>query len=270
MYALTLLLAATVQAVDVAVMVHGAGGGGWEYHLWKPVFEKAGWKVIAPDLVPIEGGLAKTKFSDYVEQVKAWSKRDGGKLVVIGASMGGILALKAAETARPDAIVLVNSTLPKEIRRGAAGERSPQIIRWANGPREDTVAAMPDSTKAEIEFAWKRWRDESGTVVNEIRSGISALKPKCPTLIVLGQGDTDIPYTDGLRLAEWAGADVHLYAGMSHVGPLMSTRTEEVAESIVSWLRKQFLPGMLSGASSEMQNAIKHRRGTISETLASH
>jgi len=239
MYALTLLLVAASQPVDVAVMVHGAGGGGWEYHLWKPVFEKAGWKVVAPDLEPAEGGLAKTMLADYLEQVRSWSRREGGKLVIIGASMGGILAMKAAETEAPDAIVLVNSTLPKEVRRKAPGDKAPEIIRWANGPREETVAAMPDSSAAEIDFAWKRWRDESGAVVNEIRNGIPAMKPKCPTLVVLGQGDTHIPYTDGLRLAEWAGADVHLYAGMSHVGPLVSTRATEVAESVLSWLKKR-------------------------------
>lgn len=238
MYALTLLLCAASQPVDVAVMVHGAGGGGWEYHLWKPVFEKAGWKVVAPDLEPSAEGLAETRFADYLAQVKSWCKREGGRLVIIGASMGGILALRAAETEAPDAIVLVNSTLPREVRRGTIGEMAPEIIRWANGPREETAAAMPDSSAAEIDFAWKRWRDESGAVVNEIRGGISAMKPKCPTLVVLGQRDTDIPYADGLRLAEWAGADAHLYAGMSHVGPLMSTRAAEVAESIVSWLGK--------------------------------
>jgi hypothetical protein len=32
---------------------------------------------------------------------------------------------------------------------------------------------------------------------------------------------------------------VHLYAGMSHVGPLMSTRAAEVAGDVLVWLKKR-------------------------------
>lgn len=220
-------------------MVHGAGGGGWEYHLWQPVFEKAGWTVIARDLEPAVGGLSETRLADYLAQVEAWTTRRGGKLVLIGASMGGILAIKAAESVKPDAVVLVNSTLPKGVGPARSGPDAPAVIRWADGPRSETEVAMPDSIQAEIDFAWKRWRDESGAVVNEIRRGIVSVPPACQTLVVLGQRDTDIPYTSGLQLAKWAGADVHIYAGMSHVGPLMSTRAEEVATSVLDWLKRR-------------------------------
>src|SRR5579862_8363577 len=83
---------ATVIARPVAVMIHGAGGGGWEYKFWKPVFEKAGYRVVTPDLMPAQGGLAKTTFQDYVDQIVA----AGGEhpSVLIGASMGGVLVLK--------------------------------------------------------------------------------------------------------------------------------------------------------------------------------
>src|SRR5688572_9695876 len=95
----------------VAVMIHGAGGGGWEYRFWKPVFETAGYRVVAPDLVPERGGYEKTTFDDYVRQVvKAGGTRPD---ILIGASMGGVLVLKAAERLQPRAIVLVCSTAPK-------------------------------------------------------------------------------------------------------------------------------------------------------------
>lgn len=223
-------------------MVHGAGGGGWEYFLWQPVFERAGWKVVAPDLVPVEAGLASTKFADYLDQVVSHAKRDGTRLVLIGASMGGILCLKAAELVKPDAIVLVNSTLPQGVGARRNAPAAPDVIQWEGGPRSETEAAMPDSDDKTIEFAWKRWRNESGAVVNEIRRGIPAAKPECPTLVVLGQADTDIPYGEGLKLAAWAQADVHLYPGMSHVGPLMSTRAESVATAVLEWLSKRTGP----------------------------
>ncbi|MEO7454475.1 MAG: hypothetical protein ABIV13_06905, partial [Fimbriimonadales bacterium] len=49
--------------------------------------------------------------------------RRGGKLVLMGASMGGILSLKAAETLSLDAIILVNSTTPKGVGSTLRGDR---------------------------------------------------------------------------------------------------------------------------------------------------
>jgi pimeloyl-ACP methyl ester carboxylesterase len=48
-------LAMTMTFRPVAVMIHGAGGGGWEWDAWRPVFEHGGWDVIAADLMPSKG-----------------------------------------------------------------------------------------------------------------------------------------------------------------------------------------------------------------------
>ena len=218
------------------VMIHGAGGGGWEYEKWKPVFEKAGFLVIAPDLVPTKGGLAKTRFEHYLAQVARWSKQAQRPLVFAGASMGGILALKSAERLKPDAVVLINAATPKSVPRKRSGKPAPKVIRWANGPLKAARDAMPDSDEATILDAHKRWRDESGAVVNAIRTGIDAKKPRCTTLVVIGEKDTDIPPEVSRRLAKWLGAEVKAYEGMSHVGPLLSTRAEEVANDVIEWL----------------------------------
>src|ERR1017187_3801598 len=79
---------------NAAMFIHGAGGGGWEWKAWVPVFEKAGWTCIAKDLMATRTGIEATRFSDYLAQVEAQALANGkGKLVLIGASMGGILAL---------------------------------------------------------------------------------------------------------------------------------------------------------------------------------
>ncbi len=217
------------------VMIHGAGGGGWEYDFWKPVFERAGYRVIAKDLMPAAGGLAHTRFEDYLRQVQFW-RPPSGKVILVGASMGGILALKSAQLETPAAIVLVNSTIPLGVGPKRKARNAPPVIRWANGPLKETEDAMPDSDSKTILWAWKLWRDESGAVVNEIRNGIPATKPTCPTLVVIGEKDTDIPPATSQALAKWAGAEVHPYPGMSHVGPLMSRRAKEVAGKVVGWL----------------------------------
>ncbi len=224
------------KAPPLAVMIHGAGGGGWEWKFWQEEFEKAGWRVAAPDLMPAEAGLAATRFEDYLAQVESWSE-GASEVVLIGASLGGILALKAAERLEPGAVVFVNGVPPKRIPRKVTGQPIPEIIRWANGPLQDTIDAMPDSDEATIRWAHPQWRDESGAVVREVREGIEvgALK-NLPMLVVIGERDTDILPASNRAVAARYGADIHAYAGMSHVGPLLSTRAREVARQTLGWL----------------------------------
>ena len=216
------------------VCIHGAGGGGWEYAKWAPVFTAVGYQFIAEDLLPDHGNLAATTFDNYVDQVKAWLPI-GVSPILVGASMGGVLALKVAEAIDPAALVLINSVLPAGVGTPRPAKSYPPIIPWANGSLVDTRESLFDSDEATIAWAWPRWRDESGAVLQEIASGISVPPPSCPTLVVLGTEDIDIPYKSGLALAEWAGADVHLYHGMSHVGPLLSRRAAEVAQMVATW-----------------------------------
>jgi len=229
---LALAVAATMAAKPVVVMIHGAGGGGWEWEKWRPVFARAGWRVVAHDLQPASGGLAKTTLADYERQVVSWCPK-GQPVVLVGASMGGMLALRVAERVRARAVVLVNSVTPK----GSGGKSFPAVVRWANGPLEDTRVAMPDSDEPTIRAAWKRWRDESGTVMTELSKGVVVAPPRKPTLVVVGREDTDVRPIDSLAMAMRLRADVIEYAGMSHVGPLLGRRAPEVAATVLQWLR---------------------------------
>ena len=217
-----------------AVLIHGAGGGGWEYDLWRPVFTAAGYQFIAKDLSPAPGGLERTAFADYLRQVADWTPRRR-RVVLVGASMGGVLALKAAEQVSPAAVVLVNSVPPAGVGPARPPKKHPRVVRWANGPLEETRSAMPDSDEKTVRWAWKRWRDESGSVLNALSAGVAVRKPGGPVMVALWEGDTDVPYATGLAIAKWAAADVLLYRGMSHVGPLMSTRAKEVAQAVTLW-----------------------------------
>ena len=234
------ILAATLitSSQGTVVMIHGAGGGGWEYDKWKPVFQKVGYKVISRDLVPTKGKYENTTFKDYVEQVLSWTPKNE-KVIYVGASMGGILALKANEIHSAAALVLVDSVPPKGVGETKEQKPNPPVVKWANGPLKDTEDAMPDSDRKTILWAWKRWRDESGLVMNDIHAGIEAKKPTCPVLVVLGEADTDVPHANGLALAKWAGAEVISYPSMSHVGPLMSTKAAQVAHFVSRWLLRK-------------------------------
>lgn len=214
-----------------AVMIHGAGGGGWEYDKWRPVFERAGWKVVARDLMPASGGLAKTTLDDYVRQVESWCPKTG-EFVLIGASMGGRIALEVATHLKPKGIVLVNSVPPE----GMSGRTYPMVVKWANGPLKDTQDSMPDSDRQTILWAWPKWRNESGAVLKAISVGGKISRPSCPMIVVIGESDLDIPPAKSFAVARRFHAKVLKYKGMSHVGPLLSRRAGEVAQDVVKAL----------------------------------
>lgn len=218
----------------LAIFVHGAGGGGWEWIVWKAEFERLGYEVRTPDLQSAPKGLAATRLEDYVNQVV---KTAGGRrpTVLVGASMGGMVALLAAPRLKPEKLVLVCSTVPGNLFRDPKASYPP-IIPWANGSYADTVASMPDATEAMRRFAHPRWRDESGTVLTQIRRGVIVKPPAMPTLVVIPGADTDVPVARQRALAKWARADMKTYAGMSHVGPLLSRKAERVVWDVLTWL----------------------------------
>ncbi|MEO6104787.1 MAG: hypothetical protein ABIP44_14255, partial [Pseudoxanthomonas sp.] len=53
-----------------ALLVHGAGGGAWEWNQWRGVLEAQGIIVHALDLQPTAAGLAATTVQDYRNQVR--------------------------------------------------------------------------------------------------------------------------------------------------------------------------------------------------------
>jgi len=226
----------TTNVIRVAVFVHGAGGGGWEWNAWTPIFERAGWHCIAGDLQPNQQGIAQTRFADYLAQVEHQAKEHkADRLILIGASMGGILALKASEMLHPNALILVNSVGPAGIGNRKT-KAHPKVVEWSKGTLTETQDSMPDSDEATIRFAFQHWRDESGAVLDEISKGIPVDPPKTPTLIVLGDKDTDVPNSVGKEMATRYGGEVRVYEGMSHVGPLLGKRAPEVAKDVLKWL----------------------------------
>jgi pimeloyl-ACP methyl ester carboxylesterase len=134
------------ERAPVAVCVHGAGGGGWEWAIWARVFAARGWRVVAPDLLPVAEGLAATALADYRAQVLAWCAQASTPPVLIGASLGGLLALSVAAQANESALVLVNPLPPWGLPAGAP---APPIVRWGSARRfASTRRAMPDADDA--------------------------------------------------------------------------------------------------------------------------
>lgn len=220
--------------LTAVVFVHGAGGGGWEWRIWARVFAAEGHPVAAPDLRAVGAGLAATTFADYARQVRDWiaaARADAGRVAVVGASLGGLLAAQAADLA--DALVLVNPSPPS----GLPGKGEETAIRpWRRrASLAGTRRTLPDADPFTTLDAWRRWRDESGAVLAAARAGMAVPAPACPVLVITSTDDVDVPPVGSARLAADWGADLLRVRG-SHVGPLLGRDAAAVAAQAVTWL----------------------------------
>lgn len=93
--------------METFVLIHGAWHGAWCWQKVKPLLEKAGHKVIAPDL-PGHGENRKKAteeitLQDYLDCVFEVLDRQSEPVILVGHSMGGMVISQVAEY-RPDKI----------------------------------------------------------------------------------------------------------------------------------------------------------------------
>lgn len=224
------------QAARV-VLVHGAGGGAWQWRCWRPVFEARGWSVEAIELRPAPDGLAATRLADYRDQVL---RHAAGCDLLIGASLGGLLALAAAPVIAPHgALVLLNALGPAEVLAAAplpVGEFG-AIEAWAGHPSVDsTRRAMPQSSTAALWYAHRRWRDESGAVLREAHAGVPFDPPARRCLVLQAEQDATVPPAHGRALARWCGATFWIIPAAGHLDPLFAPYARVWAQRVSAWV----------------------------------
>lgn len=218
-----------------ALLIHGAGGGGWEWNLWRGVLAAQGVHVATPDLQPAPAGLQATTFDDYVAQVRDALHRLPRPRALVGASLGGLLGAVAADAA--DALVLVNPLPPAPFHDGLSKRSWPQLVPWHRQARLAAARrAMPGADDAAALFAFRHWRDESGTVLRAAQAGVAAARPHCPVLCIVSERDEDVPAAATLVLAAAWGADLIRLPLASHVAPLLGRGASAVARQVAAWL----------------------------------
>jgi len=97
------------------VMVHGANCGGWCFDVFRKVFDASGFTCHTPDLIGHGAEkaterdlLARTGIADYREQMMAFVEGLPEKPVVLGHSMGAVVAQQLASTGLAEKLILVS------------------------------------------------------------------------------------------------------------------------------------------------------------------
>ena len=233
------------------LLVPGAANSAWIWAEWAPVLAAAGWPVYALALRGHRGGrpaeVARITMDDYRNDVALAAAHLSEPPVVIGWSMGGLVALMYAAT-RPDlrALVLLAPSPPLEIQ-GAGDDESVGRIPDVFGPEvygipragEPAKGRLAELTEAETARLIELMELESGAARRQRKRGISvpAERVRCPTLVITGARDRQFPPDEGARVAAYYGAEQMVVPGASHLGVVAHAPTaRELAGRVITWL----------------------------------
>ena len=231
------------------LFVHGAYTGSWMWSKYIPHFVDEGWKCYAMNLRGHYRSrvtdLTRVTFEDYLEDIREVIAECGGPPIVIGFSMGGMLTQKLAETAGFAGLVLIDSSISREVYEiapyGEEDEYKMGIIEPA--PAREETSSMDESPE-DIAFQKKYLAMESSKAIGAYRCfhegnygvSINGALAKCPCLVIKAVNGRD----DELRGKATAGQFHGEYAGFrntTHTGLLVGQRYLKVVDRMLEWLK---------------------------------
>lgn len=226
--------------MDPIVMVHGAFVGGWSFERFRAPFEAAGHRVLTPDLRghgPRARGksLIGVSMRDYADDVAALCRTLDAPPILIGHSMGGLVAQLATRQVRPKALVLLAPSPPwglagwsVEEAMTAFGAQMAGLL--SNGAVEPSRAVMrryslDRMSRAEAAPILARLRRESAQALREtlnwwldpfMTTSIGAGPLPARSLVISGEADAVHPAATGRLVADRIGGAFMSFPKMSH------------------------------------------------------
>lgn len=115
-----------------ALMIHGAGGGAWQWIHWQRIWSALGVHLCVPTLVTPLPPEKPAPLSDYVRQACSnidtrWRDRPW---LVVGASLGASIALEVGRYLRPHGMVLINPYVPTMQTDSGRTTWTVERLRW--------------------------------------------------------------------------------------------------------------------------------------------
>ncbi len=213
------------------VLVHGEANSAGVWSFWQRELAGLGWTSHAVELRgrgASPGDLAATSMRDYADDVVAALRDAGEGPVVVGWSMGGLVAMMAAAGCHASACVCLAPSMPAR-----ETDASLPLRRAVFGPEEYGITSrdpadqptMPDLDAEEREVALASLANGSRLARDERRAGVVVSSLACPLLIVTGTRDDQWPRSayDGL----WLNARHFEAEGASHWGLVLNRRVLE-------------------------------------------
>jgi non-heme chloroperoxidase len=247
------------------VFIHGAFCGGWCFADIMPEFAQRGWSCQAPDLpfhVPgptrtPDPQLAKQSITDYTRNMAEFLARFPEPPVIVGHSMGGLIAQQLAAQGLARALVLLAPASPWGVLPSTPAEMtlakglmqaSPFWNKALNPSFEvakgDSLASLDPQAQRRI---FDMFSAESGLALFELffwmfdqqrATAVDAAKVTCPVRVVSGSDDKVISPVTGRKVAAlYANATFEEDAGRGHF-LIMEEGAAKLAARCADWVGK--------------------------------
>lgn len=241
------------------LMVHGIMGGAWYFAKWLEFFAARGHPSYALNLRGHHGSrpvadMGTVSVIDYVTDMRDAARgiaerHDGARAILVGHSMGGLVAQKAAESLAPEALVLLSSVPPRGIpllswplfRRQI--KHVPALFASravAPDPADNNALFLNRLSPSETLELAPRWTATSGRAGREMTLGSIAVDAefvKCPVLVVAGADDIAIPTRIQRRIAKKYHAEFRVYDGHAHF-LVWEPGWERIAGEVAVWMEQ--------------------------------
>lgn len=259
--ALEVLTAGTPSERPPLLFVHGSFCGAWVWaEHFLPCFAQAGWHCAAVSLrghgeSPDRAALNGYGLSDYVADVAAVARDLERPPVLVGHSLGGMVAQRAACRLPVAGLALLASVGP-----GGTGSsfthmslRYPNLL-WQLGRLQAEGAESVDyevvrrglfsaDFPAEQAYAYAaRFQQESQLAANEllVPQWFHLMpRPAVPALVLGGSRDAFIPYGDLALAATYWAAEMKVVDGLPHV-MMLDILWQQAAAELARWLDRHF------------------------------
>jgi pimeloyl-ACP methyl ester carboxylesterase len=236
------------------LLLPGSAHGGWCYRFWAPAFAACGFAAHAltrpgiGEAPPLDEAAfcarSTVEEAATIAQILAGLPRPR---VLVGHSLGGILAQLAATRTACDGLVLVASSAPSQlgIRRHVLFPPDRPVMPNAERARDDWYAEAEPAIR---DWAIARLGAESPGVLNGA-GGRAELDPAaiaCPVLVLSGGRDRSLVPPGAELAALYGGAHRH-FARAGHM-PMLEPVALDMARAIIAWLDGVLAPQAAAGS----------------------
>lgn len=236
--------------------IHGAFSGAWSFAPLEAAAARRGWRLHAIDLQPVRDDGAPASLRDYLADCLAAISALNAAPVVVGHSMGGLLAQQVAAAGAARAAILL-APAPAWGQFYASVQENMSLLGLLRlGPFWDRVLpperqiardySMQHMDRAMRADALARLRPESGRALFEINcwgwdpsraSAVAHGRVRCPLMFVAGSRDTVISAAT-VRASAARYGDLALYREYDGLGHFIFGEPGQAAvfDDCLDWL----------------------------------
>lgn len=236
------------------LLVHGAYTGSWMWSKYIPHFIREGWTCYVMNLRSHYRSrvldMTRITFEDYLEDIRevlheVIAER-GAAPIVIGFSMGGILSQKLAETEAFAGLVLMDSSVCREVHDLVPySDLVPSIPgNVVPAPVREEAASIDESAE-DIAFQRKYLTMESAPAFSSFSfffgaTGIpvDSRAVHCPCLVIHAVNSEEEDRR-GQANADYFRAEYRGLWNTTHTGLLVGQRYLEGVQTVLEWLKRE-------------------------------